>query len=213
MAQLSAIKCRFSLTWAQNFADYVYFCIVEKNSNIKKSIYAHGAEHGVVIGIYLTVVSMALFYGGTSTLLSLVALLLLLGFPGVLFVIERRYHRSTGGCADISAMWLLGLVSTLCGSLICGIADYAWLEFVSPGFILEQANAAIEAYNSLPEMRDTEVVASLKRAIEMGMLPTPIEFVVNMILFTTFAGSILSLIAAAIVNMLGVKNRNITPKA
>ena len=117
------------------------------------------------------------------------------------------------GCADISAMWLLGLVSTLCGSLICGIADYAWLEFVSPGFILEQANAAIEAYNSLPEMRDTEVVASLKRAIEMGMLPTPIEFVVNMILFTTFAGSIISLIAAAIVNMLGVKERNSTPKA
>ena len=168
----------------------MYFCIVEKNSNIKKSVYAHGAEHGVVIGIYLTVVSMALFYGGTSTLLSLVALLLLLGFPGVLFVIERRYHRSTGGCAD-----------------------NAWLEFVSPGFILEQANAAIEAYNSLPEMRDTEVVASLKRAIEMGMLPTPIEFVVNMILFTTFAGSILSLIAAAIVNMLGVKERNSTPKA
>ena len=66
----------------------------------------------MVIGIYLTVVSMALFYGGTSTLLSLVALMLLLGFPGVLFVIERRYHRSTGGCADISAMWLLGLVST-----------------------------------------------------------------------------------------------------
>ena len=70
----------------------MYFCIVEKNSNIKKSVYAHGAEHGVVIGIYLTVVSMALFYGGTSTFLSLVALLLLLGFPGVLFVIERRYQ-------------------------------------------------------------------------------------------------------------------------
>ena len=62
-------------------------------------------------------------------------------------------------------------------------------------------------------MRDTELVASLKRAIEMGMLPTPIEFVVNMILFTTFAGSIISLIAAAIVNMLGAKERNSTPKA
>ncbi|MGN1245488.1 MAG: DUF4199 domain-containing protein [Muribaculaceae bacterium] len=186
---------------------------MEKNTDIKKNVYAQGAEHGVVTGIYLTVVSMALFYGGTSTLLSLVALVLLLGFPGVLYVIERRYHRATGGCADISSMWLLGLVSTLCGSLICGIADYAWLQFVNPGFILEQANAAIDAYNALPEMRDTEVVETLKRAIEMGMLPTPIEFVVNMILFTTFAGSIISLIAAAIVNMLGVKDSKCGPQA
>ena len=165
-----------------------------------KNVYAQGAENGVMVGVYLTVVSMLSFYGTASGVLSLLVLAMLLGFPVLLYVIERRYQRACGGCADVPALWLLGLVSTLCGSLICGLVDYAWLQWVSPGFILDQANAAIEAYEQLPEMRDTELLSSLQRAIDMGMLPTPIEFVVNMILFTTFMGSLLSLMAAFVVN-------------
>ncbi len=165
-----------------------------------KNVYSQGAENGVMVGLYLTAVSMLMFYGTASGLLSLLSVLMLLGFPALLYVIERRYQRACGGCADVPTLWLLGLVSTLCGSLVCGLIDYAWLQWVSPGFILDQANAAIEAYEKLPDMRDTELVKSLHRAIELGMLPTPIEFVVNMILFTTFAGSLLSLVAAFVVN-------------
>lgn len=179
---------------------------MEKETDKNKSVYAHGAEQGVMTGIYLTVLSLLLFYSGASALLSGLAVGMVLAMPWLLFVVVRRYYRATGGTTDVTTMWLAGLMATFFGSLICAMADYLWLEFVSPGFIFEQAQAALDTYKSLPDMRNTELVTSLQRAIDGGLLPTPIEFVANMILLTTFAGSITSLIAGFIVNALYKKS-------
>ena len=66
-----------------------------------KNVYSQGAENGVMVGLYLTAVSMLMFYGTASGLLSLLSVLMLLGCPALLYVIERRYQRACGGCADV----------------------------------------------------------------------------------------------------------------
>ena len=76
---------------------------------------------------------------------------------------------------------------------------------MEPTFIFDQAQAAVDAYKAVPELRDSDIAVALQRAIDEGMLPTAIEFVVNMILLTTFIGSLTALVASLIVRARGGK--------
>ena len=183
----------------------MYLCSVEDYKNMIKNVYKQSAEDGMLFGALLSAVSLAFIYSDKAALLSLLALLLLFAMPGVLYVLQRRYFRRTGCIADFSTLWMLGLMISLFGSLICGIVTYAWLQFVEPTFIFDQAQAAVDAYKAVPELRDSDIAVALQRAIDEGMLPTAIEFVVNMILLTTFIGSLTALVASLIVRARGGK--------
>ena len=178
---------------------------MEDYKNMIKNVYKQSAEDGMLFGALLSAVSLAFIYSDKAALLSLLALLLLFAMPGVLYVLQRRYFRRTGCIADFSTLWMLGLMISLFGSLICGIVTYAWLQFVEPTFIFDQAQAAVDAYKAVPELRDSDIAVALQRAIDEGMLPTAIEFVVNMILLTTFIGSLTALVASLIVRARGGK--------
>ena len=120
----------------------------------------------MLFGALLSAVSLAFIYSDKAALLSLLALLLLFAMPGVLYVLQRRYFRRTGCIADFSKLWMLGLMISLFGSLICGIVTYAWLQLVEPTFIFDQAQAAVDAYKAVPELRDSDIAVALQRAID-----------------------------------------------
>ena len=178
---------------------------MKKDNNIQNNLYKHSAEAGLGFGVLLSVVSLSFIYSSESAILSLIAILLLMALPGVLYALQHRFVTRSSAPAEISSLWMLGLMISLFGSLICGIVTYAWLQFVEPTFIFDQAQAAVDAYKAVPELRDSDIAVALQRAIDEGMLPTAIEFVVNMILLTTFIGSLTALVASLIVRARGGK--------
>ena len=167
-----------------------------------KNVYRQGAEDGLTFGILLTMISLAFIYSGASSLISVLAVVLLLLPPVALYLFQYRYATRVNNLADISALWMLGLMISLCGSLICGVVTYVWLQYVEPTFIYDQVQGAINVWKQVPEMSSDPMLENMQHAIDGGLLPSPIEFVMNMILLTTFLGSLQSLLLGVVARFL-----------
>ena len=171
-----------------------------------KSVYRQGADEGVPYGILLVAVSLAFVYSGRHEALSLVALVLLCLLPVRLVVIIRRYNARCGGMAPFSALWMLGIMATGCGSIICAAVTYVVLEYAEPTFLYDQMEAAVEAYSQLSSAPGgEEMYTNLRRALDQGMVPTPIQFVVSMVWLTAFTGSAVSLVIAGVTRAMSNK--------
>ena len=107
----------------------------------------------------------------------------------VMFVLSGKFFLTS----------LAGLV------LLLGIPGVIFV-FLRRCFIYNQAQAALDIYRSVEEIKGTDLVIGMQRAIEEKLLPTPIQFVFQMIWVTTFFGSLLSLLTALIVRVIPVKN-------
>lgn len=173
-----------------------------------KSIYRRAADNGLVFGIILSVLFLLFVFSGSMPLLSFLALAMFVAVPGLIFYFLRRCFTEEKGLTTFSGLWSLGILIFLFGSLICSVVTYIYLQYIEPTFIYDQARMALTLYQSIESMKGSELVTVMEQAITQNMLPTPIQFVFQMIWMTTFSGSILSMIISVIVRAIKLKNVN-----
>lgn len=164
----------------------------------KKSIYQRASEWGVPFGLYLACAATASIFADWFAPLGLIFFVLVLGTPLVVYYFQRRKFIEDDGFAEYSALWMLGILLFLLGTVLASFIVFLILQYGRPGFIYDQAQAAIEVYNKMPQMRDSDLVHVLERMVKEKLLPTPIEMVFNVFWFVTFAGSVTSAITALI---------------
>ena len=164
-----------------------------------KSVYRQAAENGIPLGLYMSTISVLMLYTDLVPVFSVIALVMLFAGPVVIYRFQRRYFIQQGGFTEYAALWMLGIMMVIFGAIITGAITYVVLQYVRPEYIYDQAQATLDAYNSMPEMRAqaSQVLDVLQVMIEQNALPTAIEFVFNMFWFVTFSGSVLSAITAA----------------
>lgn len=172
-----------------------------------KSVYRWGAEYGLGFGIYLTLMALAIMYGFSHSSLLLVAMAMMVAAPAVVYPMLRRYRTSMRGYAPFASLWMLGILVFLFGSLICGMVTYVWLQYVMPMFIYDQVMMAIDLYKGIPGDDAAEVVRVMEAIVERHALPSPIEVVVQMIMLTTFLGSLVSMALASVLSLRRVPPR------
>ena len=107
-------------------------------------VYREGANKGVIVGVYLSVIFLCAVLSDYVPLLSLVAILLMLGVPFFIYRIMNFIYKKYQRVADFSSLWMLGISLFLGGSLICSLVTYATLEYVLPDYIYNQAEKALE---------------------------------------------------------------------
>lgn len=173
-----------------------------------KSVYRQGAEYGAWFGVYLTVMALAIMYGFTHTILMLVAMAMMVAVPAVVYPMLRRYRSQMRGYAPFASLWMLGLMIFICGSLICGAVTYVWIQYVMPTFIYDQVMAAIDVYKAVPGDSAAEMVRIMETIVERHALPSAMEVVVQMVMLTTFLGSLVSMVLAFILGMRRIPPRN-----
>lgn len=173
-----------------------------------KSVYRQGAEYGAWFGVYLTVMALAIMYGFTHTILMLVAMAMMVAVPAVVYPMLRRYRSQMRGYAPFASLWMLGLMIFICGSLICGAVTYVWMQYVMPTFIYDQVMAAIDVYKAVPGDSAAEMVRIMETIVERHALPSAMEVVVQMVMLTTFLGSLVSMVLAFILGMRRIPPRN-----
>lgn len=171
-----------------------------QNTPQEKSVYRYGAEYGVGFGIYLSLMALAIMYGFDYPLLLLAAIVMIAATPAIIYPMLRRYKTIMHGFAPFASLWLLGIMIFLFGSLICSAVTYLWMQYVMPTFIYDQVMAAIELYKTLPGNEAAEVVKVMESVVQHHALPSPIEVVVQMIMLTTFLGSLVSMALALIIS-------------
>lgn len=171
-------------------------------SDNRKSVYRYGAEYGRYMGIYLMVLSACFIGSSRLPVLCLVMAMLLPVFPVIIYIQLRNIYREAPYNRTFSALWTAGIMTTLCGSLICALATAAWLIFVQPDFFADYLRTAIQTIQ-LSEMKadyqaETEM---MKQALESGTSPSAMQFVLSMVWSTVFLGSIVSMVCSWVLIM------------
>jgi len=150
------------------------------------------ASFGLVLGIYLSAMFLVFVGGESSAMLSLLALLMLACVPVMVLRMMRATYLSSPKVNDYLRLWSMGVMIFGFASLICALVTFVWMQFVHPGFIYDKAQEAVNVYRTMPEMQNADMVNVLQKAIDNGDLPTPIQFVMEMIWITLMLGSVVS---------------------
>lgn len=173
----------------------------------RPTIYQKASVWGVPFGLYLTCAGVSSVFADWFPPLGFVFMLLLVASPLVVYYFQRRYFIDENGFAEYAALWMLGIMLYIFGTVLASFIMFLVIQFGRPDFAYDQVQHAINAYSKIPELRDSELVRVMKNAVERQALPTPIETVFNAFWFVTFWGCITSAITAILARR-SIKRRN-----
>ena len=172
----------------------------------KKSIYKYASEAGLPAGLYLTLMSACVLLSIKLPALPVLLLPLTLGFPFLLWYLMKRIVKSEPAYNKFASIWLGGIYTVIFGTLICLFLSAVYVRIFEPNFVWLYFSNAIAAVESSPMAAEyTRTIALMKEAMDARLLPTSFEFLTTMAWFTCFAGSVLSLVLAFILNNSGKK--------
>ncbi len=158
-----------------------------------RPLFDRSARSGLVMGVLLSIMSAALLACTKIPIAGTLFMILLLMPPILLVHGIRSMIHLNAAYNTFPAIWVCGLVQMLCGALIASVTTAIFLVLIQPGYMTEYFNEII-------------TIASQSGQVELGVdlqrLPVPgaMEFVSSMFWCTSFFGSILALLAAAILS-------------
>lgn len=177
----------------------------------KKSIFQRASEWGVPFGLYLACGGMSFIFADWFAPLGLVFFVLFFATPIVVYYFQRRKFIEDDGFTEYSALWMLGIMLFMLGTVLASFIIFLVLQYGRPDFMHDQVTHFIKAYSEIPNKDDNEVMllSILQRMVDEQRLPTPIEVVFNAFWFITFGGSVTSAITALIAKRKLKKHRRL----
>lgn len=167
----------------------------------QRSVYRRGADDGLVFGAYLIVLVLLMCGTPYVGILAVPALAMAAVVPFIIYRFLRRSYVRDFGLSGFSELWLQGIITFVCGTMLMAVAAYIFMRFVKPDFVVEQVNAAIGLYRSAGTPESLQTARALELLVERRMVPGPIYIVIEMMLMGIFTGSILSMIVTWIVRL------------
>lgn len=162
----------------------------------KKNIFQLASEWGLPFGLYLSLAAVASLYADVFPPLGIVFWVMVLGTPFLAYYFQRRKYIEDDGFTEYAALWMLGILLFILGAVLSSFVAYLVLRFLRPEYMYEVGRKAIEAYNQIPEMRDSELLHVVRRMVDERLMPPPIEMVINTFWLVSFLGSITSAVTA-----------------
>lgn len=173
-----------------------------------KSVYRLGAEDGLVIGPLMTAVAVLVAATAYIPWLGLPSLALIVAVPAVAYVMLWRGFKESGFKASFSALWLQGICAFFFGGLIMGALVFIALRWVWPGFIADQMRLLADILASSTDSDAVDMATGLRKSMEHGNLPAPIDIVLELIYVAVFTGSLLSMFLSLLIR---ARRPRITP--
>lgn len=165
-------------------------------SNEAKSLYAHAAGDGLVVGLVMIGTFLSMVLISRYPLLSPLTLALLCFTPYLAWRYVRKHWVQRQIPSSFSAVWLTGICIYLFGAIILALGIYIILGFVFPGWIENQT--LLTAQRLAADPRTFQESRMVMEIIRQGLLPSPISVAVSMIWLVGFTGSLWSLVYALI---------------
>lgn len=164
----------------------------------RKSIYQRASEWGIPFGLYLACAGIASVFADWFQPLSFLFIVMVLFTPMLVYYFQRRLFIEEDGFTEYAALWMLGIMLFMLGTVLASFIMYLVIQYARPEFIYDQAKGVIQAYKELPEMRNSEFLKVLQRMVNERLLPAPIEMVFNAFWLITSCGCITSAITALV---------------
>ena len=164
-----------------------------------RSVYNIGATNGITIGVLLAAMFLMQSYGLHNFVLLIIGDLLMLAVPFVAYRLLVRDHDRYSYMRSVSAVWLDGIVTFICGSIILALVMYMFLRFLQPGFTAEQISNVANLYRELKTSQGDAMAKALEQLVATHQVPSPIQLAFSMLWLTSFGGAMLSMVLALII--------------
>lgn len=168
------------------------------------SPYQLGARRGLPFGAILCAMFFAIVRSQVVPLLSLLAVVLFIAVPFVIYLWLRRTYVSERGMTTLSGLWMQGIMIFACGSMLCAAVSAAYLKWIEPEYISSIIHQAIDFYQGVGDDRADRVADMLERMVKAGAVPSGAYMAFEMMWLSIFSGSLLSLLLSLLAMARGV---------
>lgn len=170
---------------------------------MSNSVFSRGARQGLIMGLYLSLLFIAMAASLSWPWLSIPAMILIAGTPAVTFVMLRRSFIADHGLSLFSELWMQGIIIFFGGSLIMATVSYIYMKVIVPDYILSIFLQMVDVSRQMGNIAQADL---LQRIIDQGQIFTPAEIAFEFIWLGVFSGSILSMVITWIVRRIKIPN-------
>lgn len=163
-----------------------------------RSIYDRAARDGAWIGLWFVVMFLLSVAAMKIALLNIIVITMGLLVPFIAYRLLRRTYTDSYGLVSFSALWMQGILTFACGSILLGTAAFIFMRWVYPDFIADTIRMGIEFYRNEPSAAGAELATDFQKMLDMRMLPQPMTLAMAWMWLGLFSGSVLSMFLAAI---------------
>ena len=164
--------------------------------NKTKGIYTYSMEYAIYLGLLLIAKMLVSSLDKESVFVSTLLMLFLMVVPVVGYVLTKRF-RDVSGYSSFSQLFLFGVLMYFFASLLSGIFDYVYYQYLNPQFFQDQLS---DVNKLLGEMVNAGMITDEEFAaqLEAEKPSSPIEVVYQGIWGMIMMGAIYSLFLALI---------------
>lgn len=165
-----------------------------------------------VDGLWVAVlwISSFLFYlvGLSRPTYGIVAMLLILSVPFVLGLLLRRYRNDVlDGIISFARGWGYTVLTCFYGSLLFGIAVYAYFSYLDNGYLFATLDQMIKSPEMAPVVEQGNLGTMLSQSLEQMRAMRPIDLALNLMMSGVMASMLLALPIAALMQRSAVARK------
>ena len=154
--------------------------------------------HGLILAIYLVIRFFFMVSSANNTILNLLFIFITIGVPFVAYYLGKDFKKKTDEELTYRNFYSHGFFMFFFASLILAAVEYVYYGFINTEFITEQYNTLLQNIEILKQtMPDA---TQLEEIVNESPIPTASQMAMQNIWMYSFAGIIISLINAYILN-------------
>lgn len=164
----------------------------------QSKVYNAAMWHGLILAIYLVIRFFFMVSSANSTILNLLFIFVTIGVPFVAYYLGKDFKKKTDEELTYRNFYSHGFFMFFFASLILAAVEYVYYGFINTEFITEQYNTLLQ---NIEIIKQTMPDASqIEEIVNNSPIPTASQMAMQNIWMYSFAGIIISLINAYILN-------------
>lgn len=131
--------------------------------NKTKGIYLYAMEYAIYLGLLLIVKMVLSSFVGRFPALDIIMLLFLVAVPVFGYLLVKRFRDESSYCS-FSKIFFFGVLLYFFASLISGIFDYVYYQYINPEYFQQQlsnVDALLQQMVEIGYVSDPEMIAQL----------------------------------------------------
>ncbi len=154
--------------------------------------------HGLILAIYLVVRFFFMISSNNYIILNLLFIAITIGIPFVAYYLGKDFKKKTNEKLTYRNFYSHGFFMFFFASLILAAVEYVYYGFINTEFITEQYNTLLQNIEILKQtMPDA---TQIEEMVNNSPIPTASQMAMQNVWMYSFAGIIISLINAYILN-------------
>ena len=152
------------------------------------------------MGVLMSLISICFIFYDRVPLLGLLLIIALVAGPILIYRLQRKYFIEQAGQVSYSTLWLYGILMVVCGALISGLVTLLMLQYVRPTWIYDMVQTTIDSWKQMPAAYQASMkpmLEEMKHMIDAGLLPTSVDFVIQMFWNVCLSGVLLTSVTSA----------------